>query len=108
VLGAYRDSLSYTLSKQALLALTRTLAEALAPRVHVVGIGPGPTFRSIHQTESDFAREVAALPLKVQPRSQDIAAAVKMALENPALSGQMIALDGGQHFAKGTPAHARQ
>ena len=108
VQGPYRDSLSYTLSKQTLLALTQTLAQAMAPRVHVVGIGPGPTLQSAYQTEADFAAEAAALPLKAGPRPEHIGAAVKFALENPSLSGQMIALDGGQHFAKGQPLHARR
>lgn len=108
VRGPYRDSLSYTLSKQSLLGQTEALAEALAPRVHVVGIGPGPTLQSIYQSEADFAAEVAALPLKAGPTPGDIAAAVKLALENPSLSGQMIAIDGGQHFAKGHASHARR
>lgn len=98
VMGPYRDHFSYTLSKQALQKLNATLAEVMAPRVHVVGIGPGPTLQNIYQTQSDFNAEIASLPLGISPDSQAIAATVKMALENSALSGQMIALDGGQHF----------
>jgi NAD(P)-dependent dehydrogenase (short-subunit alcohol dehydrogenase family) len=107
VQGRFRDSVSYTLSKQSLLALTETLAQAMAPRVHVVGIGPGPTLPSVYQSEEDFNNERAAVPLGVAPSADDIAAAVQMALENPGLSGQMIAVDGGQHFAKGASAHAK-
>lgn len=107
VLGSYRDHLSYTLSKQALQKLNVTLAEVLAPRVHVVGIGPGPTLQNIYQSPSDFNAEIASLPLGLSPHPQDIAATVKMALENSALSGQMIAIDGGQHFSARTRRHAR-
>ena len=89
---------SYTLSKAGLWTATRTLAQALAPRVRVNAIGPGPVLQSIHQTDADFAAEVQSTLLKRGPSTAEIAAAVRFILEAPAMTGQMIALDGGQHL----------
>jgi NAD(P)-dependent dehydrogenase (short-subunit alcohol dehydrogenase family) len=89
---------SYTLSKAGLWTATRTLAQALAPRVRVNAIGPGPVLKSIHQTDADFAAEVASTLLRRGPSTAEIAAAVRFILDAPAMTGQMIALDGGQHL----------
>jgi NAD(P)-dependent dehydrogenase (short-subunit alcohol dehydrogenase family) len=89
---------SYTLSKAGLWTATRTLAQALAPRVRVNAIGPGPVLKSIHQTDADFAAEVQSTLLRRGPSTAEIAAAVRFILEAPAMTGQMIALDGGQHL----------
>lgn len=89
---------SYTVSKGGLWLLTQTLAMALAPRIRVNGIGPGPTLPAAHQSASDFARQTAALPLRRAPTPDDIAAGVRYILEAPSLTGQMLALDGGQHL----------
>ena len=98
VLGDSKGFLTYTASKHSLFALTRILAIELAPDIRVNGIGPGPTFPSIYQNEEDFEKEVQALPLKRGPTPGEIAAAVKFLLETPSITGQMIALDGGQHL----------
>jgi NAD(P)-dependent dehydrogenase (short-subunit alcohol dehydrogenase family) len=90
---------SYTLSKQGLWDATRLMAQALAPRVRVNGIGPGPVLKSIHQTDADFAHEVAGTPLGRGSSPDEIAAAVRFILDAPAMTGQMIALDGGQHLS---------
>ncbi len=90
--------LSYTVSKSGLWTLTRTMALALAPEVRVNGIGPGPTLASPRQTEQDFARQAAATPLGRGPELKEICATVRFILETPSLTGQMIALDGGQHL----------
>lgn len=90
---------SYTISKAGLWTATRTLAQALAPRVRVNAIGPGPVLRSIHQTDADFDAEVKSTLLRRGPSTNEIAAAVKFILEAPSMTGQMIALDGGQHLA---------
>lgn len=101
---------SYTLSKAGLWTATRTLAQALAPRVRVNAIGPGPVLKSIHQTDADFAAEVASTLLRRGPSTAEIAAAVRFILDAPAMTGQMIALDGGQHLtwseSEHTPASA--
>jgi NAD(P)-dependent dehydrogenase (short-subunit alcohol dehydrogenase family) len=90
---------SYTLSKAALWTATQTLAQALAPRVRVNAIGPGPTLQSVHQTQSDFAAEATATPLSRGPTLDEITAAVRFILATPSMTGQMIALDGGQHLS---------
>ena len=92
------DFFSYTISKAGLWTATRTLAQALAPRVRVNAIGPGPVLKSVHQTEADFARETQSTLLKRGPTPEEIAAAVRFILASPSLTGQMIALDGGQHL----------
>ncbi len=92
---------SYTVSKAALWALTRTLAQALAPRIRVNAIGPGPTLPNAGQTDEAFARQWAALPLKRRTQPEDIAEAVRFIIDAPAMTGQMIALDGGQHLGRG-------
>jgi NAD(P)-dependent dehydrogenase (short-subunit alcohol dehydrogenase family) len=89
---------SYTISKAGLWTATQTLAQAMAPRVRVNAIGPGPVLKSVHQTDKDFADEAAATLLGRGPTLQEIAAAVRFILATPSMTGQMIALDGGQHL----------
>jgi NAD(P)-dependent dehydrogenase (short-subunit alcohol dehydrogenase family) len=99
---------SYTLSKAGLWSLTQTMALALAPRIRVNGIGPGPTLPSPRQSEVQFRRQQAMMPLQRGTTPEEIAAAVRFILSAPAMTGQMIALDGGQHLgwaqAAGRPA----
>ena len=92
------DFFSYTISKAGLWTATRTLAQALAPRIRVNAIGPGPVFQSVHQTPDDFAAEQASTLLKHGPSPSEIAAAVRFILATPSMTGQMIALDSGQHL----------
>ncbi len=89
---------SYAVSKAGLWGATRMLAQALAPRIRVNGIGPGPVLRSTLQTEEEFRREYEATLLGRGSTPQEIAAAVRFILDAPAMTGQMIALDGGQHL----------
>ena len=79
-------------------ALTQTMALALAPRIRVNAIGPGPALPSPRQTDAQFARQAASVPLGHGTSPAEIAAAVRMILGLPAMTGQMIALDGGQHL----------
>ena len=90
--------LSYTLSKAGLWTLTQTMALALAPRIRVNAIGPGPTLPSPRQTKEQFAAQVRAMPLQRGTSPAEIAAALRFILDAPAMTGQMIALDGGQHL----------
>lgn len=89
---------TYTLSKAGLWALTQTLALALAPRIRVVGIGPGPALPSTRQTEAQFAAQCAEVPLGRGTSPEEIASAIRFVLATPSFTGQMIALDGGQHL----------
>jgi NAD(P)-dependent dehydrogenase (short-subunit alcohol dehydrogenase family) len=94
---------SYTLSKAALWSATRTMAQALAPRIRVNAVGPGPTVRSQRQTGEDFARQEAAVLLERGPRPEEIAEAVLFLARAASVTGQMIAVDGGQHLVWQTP-----
>jgi NAD(P)-dependent dehydrogenase (short-subunit alcohol dehydrogenase family) len=89
---------SYTISKAGLWTATRTLAQTLAPRVRVNAIGPGPVLKSVFQTDADFMAEVNSTLLKRGPTTEEVAAAVRFILDAPSMTGQMIALDGGQHL----------
>lgn len=98
--------ITYTLSKAGLWTLTQTLAMALAPRIRVNAIGPGPTLPSPRQTPEQFERQCAAMPLKRGTTPQEVADAVRFLLNTPSITGQLIALDGGQHLgwmASGAP-----
>jgi len=94
---------SYTLSKAGLWTLTQTMALALAPRIRVNGIGPGPTLPSQRQSHEQFAEQCRSLPLKRGTGPNEIASALRFLLEAPAMTGQMIALDGGQHLGWAQP-----
>jgi NAD(P)-dependent dehydrogenase (short-subunit alcohol dehydrogenase family) len=94
---------TYTVSKAALWTLTQTLAMALAPRIRVNGIGPGPTLPSTHQTAEQFAQQCADMPLGRGTSPDEIVAAVRFLLQAPAMTGQMVALDGGQHLGWAQP-----
>jgi NAD(P)-dependent dehydrogenase (short-subunit alcohol dehydrogenase family) len=89
---------SYTVAKSGLWTLTRTLALALAPHIRVVGIGPGPTVPSPRQSAEQFARQAASVPLGHGTTPEEIGRAVIALLALPAMTGQMLALDGGQHL----------
>lgn len=92
------DFLSYTMSKAALHTATTILAQALAPKVRVVGIAPGLTLVSGNQTEPQFAKAHSATPLGKSSTPDDIAAAVCFVAEAPAISGTTLVVDGGQHL----------
>jgi NAD(P)-dependent dehydrogenase (short-subunit alcohol dehydrogenase family) len=89
---------SYTVSKAALWTLTRTLALALAPNIRVNAVGPGPTLPSLRQSEEQFRRQWQAVPLARKVDPGEICEAVRFILDAPSMTGQMIALDGGQHL----------
>ena len=95
--------ISYSLSKAGLYWLTTTLAQALAPDIRVNAVGPGPTLRNPRQSEADFARQRDATILKHGAEPEDIAQAVRYLLGADAVTGQMLAVDGGQHLIWQTP-----
>lgn len=94
---------SYTLSKSALWTATQTLAQALAPRIRVNAIGPGPTLANERQKSGDFDRQAQAVLLKRGPDLSEFGATLRYLYDNRSITGQMIALDGGQHLAWETP-----
>lgn len=100
--------LSYTIAKMGLWTLTRTLALGLAPRIRVNGIGPGPTLPSPRQSEEQFQAQSAAMPLGHGATAEEIAAAVLYILSARSMTGQMIALDGGEHLGWQVPGKGYQ
>ena len=94
---------SYTLSKAALWTATQTMAQSFAPRIRVNAIGPGPTAPGPRQTMADFQSQVDGLILKSGPGLDEFGRTIRFLFETPSITGQMIALDGGQHLAWQTP-----
>lgn len=94
---------SYTASKSALWTVTRTLAQSLAPNIRVNAIGPGPALPNVRMDDDDFERQKAATLLQRGTSPEEISDAVRFILEAPAMTGQMIVLDGGQHLVWQTP-----
>ena len=90
---------SYSLSKSALWDATRMMAQALAPRIRVNAIGPGPTLPSIHQDQAAFDAEAAATLLGRPVPPEQMGAALRYLIEATAVTGQMIAVDSGQHLS---------
>lgn len=97
------EFMTYTLAKMGLWALTRTAAQALAPRIRVNAIGPGPTLQGHRQSAGHFRRQRAATVLGRGADAEDITAALAYLLRAKAVTGQLICVDGGQHLAWKTP-----
>lgn len=95
--------ISYTLSKAALWTATQTMAQALAPHIRVNAIGPGPTMQGERQERIDFEQQVDGLLLKRGPDLAEFGNTIRYLWQTRSITGQMIALDGGQHLAWETP-----
>jgi NAD(P)-dependent dehydrogenase (short-subunit alcohol dehydrogenase family) len=93
------EFLSYTIAKSALWTATRMLAQALAPRIRVNALGPGPVLPNRWQSKVEFERECRATPLGHGVTEGEVCAAIRFLLDAPSITGQMIALDGGQHLS---------
>ena len=110
VLNPTPRHLTYTLSKTGLWTMTRTLAQALAPRVRVNAIGPGPTLPQHGQTDEQFRRRCARLPLQRPASLDEVCRTVEFLISMRSITGQLIALDGGDHLVgqpvAGTVEHA--
>lgn len=97
------EFMTYTIAKMALWAFTQTAAQALAPHVRVNGIGPGPTLQGHRQSKTHFEQQRASTVLGRGANASDITAALGYFLDAPAVTGQMISVDGGQHLGWQTP-----
>lgn len=94
---------SYTLSKSALWTMTRTMAQALGPRIRVNAIAPGPALRNSRQTEAEFRRQQESLILERGPDLAEFGRTIRYLVDARSVTGQMMALDGGRHLAWETP-----
>lgn len=92
------DYLSYTLSKAALQTATVALAQALAPKVRVVGLAPGLTLQSGDQTQDGFEAAHRTTPLGRASRPGDIVAAALYLADAAGVTGTTLVVDGGQHL----------
>ena len=99
VLNLTPQFLSYTVSKAGLWTLTQTLAQALAPRIRVNAVAPGPSLKAERQSQANFDRQVQSTLLQRPSEPADIAGAVHYLLSARVVTGQMIAVDSGQHLA---------
>ncbi len=97
------EFMSYTIAKMGLWAFTQTAARALAPDVRVNAIGPGSTLKGEHQSQDQFDRQRAASILERGANGSDITAALGYFLDAPAVTGQLLCVDGGQHLGWKTP-----
>ncbi len=95
--------MTYTLAKMGLWAFTQTAAQALAPRIRVNAIGPGPTLQGARQSDAHFAGQRAATVLGRGANADEICAALGYFLDAPGVTGQLLCVDGGQHLAWKTP-----
>lgn len=90
---------SYTIAKAALWSATQTMAQALAPRIRVNAIAPGPVLKGPGQSQADFERECRSTLVQRAVGGEEVTAAIRFLLDTPSITGQMMALDGGQHLA---------
>ncbi len=98
VLNLTPHFVSYSVSKYGLLGLTRMLALALAPQVRVVGIGLGQVLASTQQSEAEFSRKAEATPMGEAVSLEDVCRTLGYILDSKSVTGQMLALDGGEHL----------
>jgi len=98
VLNPKPDYFTYSLSKAGLYWVTKTMAQTFAPRLRVNGIGPGPSLKNKHQTEAEFKQELGQTLTGKGSPPETILGAARYLLSADAVTGQMIAVDGGQHL----------
>lgn len=94
---------TYSLAKAGLYWATKTMAQSFAPDVRVNGIGPGPTLENTEQRDGEFSAEAQATLLEKGSPPETILHGVRYLLSAEAVTGQMIAVDGGQHLVWQTP-----
>ncbi len=97
------EFMTYTIAKSALWTLTQTSAQALAPKVRVNAIGPGPTMQGARQSEQHFENQRKSTIMHRGADPSDITHALGYFLDAPAVTGQLLCIDGGQHLGWRTP-----
>jgi len=103
VLNLTPHFVSYTVSKTGLWTLTQTMALALAPRIRVNAVGPGPIMPNERQSDDQFRAHWSSLPINRRIEPGDVAKAVRFLVEARSTTGQMITVDGGEHLAWAQP-----
>jgi NAD(P)-dependent dehydrogenase (short-subunit alcohol dehydrogenase family) len=98
VLKPTPEFMSYGVAKAGLWAFTRMAAQGMAPHVRVNAIGPGPTMQGERQSRAHFDAQQAATLLQRGADSGDIRAGLRYILDADGFTGQILALDGGQHL----------
>jgi NAD(P)-dependent dehydrogenase (short-subunit alcohol dehydrogenase family) len=98
------EHFSYTIAKSVLWAATQMMAQALAPRIRVNAVAPGPVLKSQGQSQADFEREYRTTLMHRPVSPEDVTAAIRFLLDTPSITGQLIAIDAGQHLAWKTQA----
>ncbi|MEM7169372.1 MAG: SDR family oxidoreductase [Pseudomonadota bacterium] len=93
------DYVSYSLSKSGLWTLTQSLAKALAPRIRINAIGPGYALAERGVTPDQYGAAVRQLPLGRSTDPEEICRAIRFLLTCGSITGQMLAMDGGEHLA---------
>ncbi len=93
------EFMTYTIAKMGLWAFTQTAAQSLAPDIRVNAIGPGPTIKGYRQSDAHFNNQRANVPLGRGANASDITAALGYFLDSPAVTGQLLCVDGGQSLA---------
>ncbi|MBC8335121.1 MAG: SDR family oxidoreductase [Anaerolineales bacterium] len=86
---------AYTVSKAALESLTKVLARSFAPSIRVNAIAPGLALPAEGFPEQEWNRLVERLPLRREPRMDELGAALEFLLKNEYITGQTITVDGG-------------
>ncbi len=97
------EFMTYSIAKMALWAFTQTAAQALAPHIRVNAIAPGPTMIGSRQSDAHFSEQRAKTILQRGANPKDITAALQYLLDAPAVTGQLMTVDGGQHLGWLTP-----
>tara|TARA_Y100000746_G_C15455699_1_gene429160 strand:- start:400 stop:1188 length:789 start_codon:yes stop_codon:yes gene_type:complete len=92
------EFMTYTIAKMGLWAFTQTAAQALAPKVRVNAIGPGPTLKGVRQSSEHFLKQRSETVLGRGSNSKDIVKALEYIINSPAVTGQIFCVDGGQHL----------
>jgi NAD(P)-dependent dehydrogenase (short-subunit alcohol dehydrogenase family) len=97
------EFMTYTIAKMGLWALTQTSAQALGSKVRVNAIGPGPTMQGVRQSDDHWRGQRAATIMNRGAGPDDINHALGYFLDAPAVTGQLLCIDGGQHLGWETP-----
>jgi pteridine reductase len=93
----WRNYIPHTITKAGVVQMTRGLAHALAPKVRVNAIAPGPVLLPDGWTKEQADKLTATTPLGRLGTPEDVAQAVLYLLTADYVTGETILVDGGRH-----------